>query len=867
MAIFNLKGNQTMKTTFRLIGAVATVAALFSSCKKEAFNEDVKPGTVEMTIIAGADDETRTVLGSDGAVTWSASGEQLAVMEVAVSGTETTTAKETSKDGVIKDEGATIMSFGVSMPTKKADSFVYYALYPNSAYVDTPSDFTKVKVNLASTQHPTESSFGPSADVLVAKPVTYQNEQPKELNLQFARVIAVGKMTIKNLNTTENVKKVTFTTAGKAVTGSSYIDFTTAAGVGYGYSGQGVDNVVLDYSDKTIAANGMTAYFTCWPFEFTAGESFSVVVETNTYTFTKKVTLAEGKSLAFKVGRASEFNVSFRGIEGVKKTPATQLVPNGAYVVACEKNMMTVGTPSNKYRDVETLPDAANGDGSYSVDATAAWNFVYNSDTDTYQIYSASDNSLYIQGSSSDTDFKLVAKESATSFTITKNEDGTYRIARQNTSRYIGYNYNNGTNPRFAMYASSNIPYDLNLYRAKFALIPKITVQETLEVPSAQTDAYFDVVFTNVETADANVYSDADCKTKADWITAQLNNDLTKVEYKVDENTSSEARTAYIRIYALSPDANETTAIVTVTQAGKVSGTAVTITKSISDISGATINGTKVSTMQLDENITLTASDGSNNGKVYSTGAEWRFYQTDKGTLTISAKSSCTLVSASITYTVSNSGILTYNSSSVSSGTSVSLSGSSAVFSVSDTSTNSDNGQVKITAITVTYIGGSTGGSTGGETVTYTALFGSSYNSNSVQDYTSTWYATYAGFKVDLVNWNNSQNDWNYIKAGSKKAASVATITTNAAISEAITKVVITIDAVTASSINSITLYCGDSADACTTSLGTFFIAKGEQSVTISSPTKNKFYKISADCKQSSSNGPLTVSKVVYTNN
>ena len=99
-----------MKTTFRLIGAVATAAALFSSCKKEAFNEEVKPGTVEMTIIAGADDETRTVLGSYGAVTWSASGEQLAVMKVAVSGTETTTAKETSKDGVIKDEGATIMS-------------------------------------------------------------------------------------------------------------------------------------------------------------------------------------------------------------------------------------------------------------------------------------------------------------------------------------------------------------------------------------------------------------------------------------------------------------------------------------------------------------------------------------------------------------------------------------------------------------------------------------------------------------------------------------------------------------------------------------------------------------------------------------
>ena len=157
------------------------------------------------------------------------------------------------------------------------------------------------------------------------------------------------------------------------------------------------------------------------------------------------------------------------------------------------------------------------------------------------------------------------------------------------------------------------------------------------------------------------------------------------------------------------------------------------------------------------------------------------------------------------------------------------------------------------------------GGSIGGETVTYTALFGSRYNSKGISSYSGSWSATNAGFTVNLVNWNNNNNGWEFIKAGSKNAASVATITTNAAISEAITKVTITIDAVTASSINSITLYCGDSANACTTSLGTFTIATGDQSVTITSPTGNKFYKISADCKKAS-NGALTVSKVVYTN-
>ena len=548
-----------MKTVNRLFGILLGATALFLSCTKQENPVHQDGNTFEMTIVAGSD-QTRTVLGSDGTVTWSTTGEQLAVMEVA-NGTETKTSKAASKEGVTTDEGTT-MSFGVSMTTKTADSFDYYALYPNSAYVETPSDFTNVKVKLASTQAPTESSFGPSADVLVANPVTGLTAQPTDLNLQFARVIAVGKMTIKNLNTNEKVKKVTFAAANKVVTGRSYINFTTAEGVEYGYSGNGVDNVVLDYSGKTIAANGMTAYFTCWPFELAAGETFSVVVETENYTFTKDITLADGKSLAFNVGRASAFNVNFSGIEGVAKAPVTQLVPDGAYVVVYGTNMMTVGTTSNAYRGVATLP-TANKDGSYSVDATAAWNFVYNSATGTYKIYSAGDATKYIQGSSSNSNFNLVAEANATSFTITKDEvDGSVKIA--NGTRFIGYNTQS---PRFAMYAaSSNLPVDLKLYPAKVAIIPKIGVQETLSVPSAETTSSFPVTLTNVETAEVNVYTDADCTIAADWITADFSTDKTAIEYMVSKNNTSEARTAYIKIYVLSSDATESTAIVTVTQ-------------------------------------------------------------------------------------------------------------------------------------------------------------------------------------------------------------------------------------------------------------------------------------------------------------
>ena len=573
MESFNLKGNQTMKTTFRLIGAVATVAALFSSCKKEAFNEEVKPGTVEMTIIAGADDVTRTVLGSDGAVTWATSGEQLAVIEVAVSGTTTTTAKETSKVGVTNDEGAT-MSFGVSMTAKTADSFEYYALYPNSAYVEKPTDLAKVKVNLASTQAPTESSFGPSADVLVAKPETGLSAQPTELNLQFARVIAVGKMTIKDLNTSENVKKVTFTAAGKAVTGKSYINFKTAAGVEYGYSSYGEDNVVLDYSNKTIAANGMIAYFTCWPFELAVGETFSVVVETENYIFTKDVTLTEGKSLAFKVGSASAFSVSFTGIDGVEKAPATQLVPDGEYVVAYNNNMMTVGTTSNKYRDYAALPEESNADGSYSVDATAAWNFVYNSENETYSIQSVSE-SKYLNWTSSTS--LTLDSTTPTNYSITKNEDGTYKIGSTSNSdtRYIGYN---NTNPRFAMYLSRQKDQiiNLNLYPAKVVKLAEISVQETLSLSAELAEGEIPVSWKNVDMSyvAVDVYKDADCTIKEkSWITVEFNTEKTAIVYTVNSNDTETARTAYIKVEAVSTDGeSEDSKIIIVTQAAASTG-------------------------------------------------------------------------------------------------------------------------------------------------------------------------------------------------------------------------------------------------------------------------------------------------------
>lgn len=127
-----------------------------------------------------------------------------------------------------------------------------------------------------------------------------------------------------------------------------------------------------------------------------------------------------------------------------------------------------------------------------------------------------------------------------------------------------------------------------------------------------------------------------------------------------------------------------------------------TVVKKISDISGTKDNGTKVSSMIMDDVITLSASTGGNNGKVYNNGADWRLYQSDQGTMTVSSKAGYVIESIIVTFTNKKSGTLLYNGNVVTSCKAVSVSGSSVKFTLGNSSTVT-NGQIIVTEISVTY--------------------------------------------------------------------------------------------------------------------------------------------------------------------
>ncbi|MBQ7576391.1 MAG: BACON domain-containing protein [Bacteroidales bacterium] len=155
-------------------------------------------------------------------------------------------------------------------------------------------------------------------------------------------------------------------------------------------------------------------------------------------------------------------------------------------------------------------------------------------------------------------------------------------------------------------------------------------------------------------------------------------------------------------------------------------------------------------------------------------------------------------------------------------------------------------------------------GKSSGDGKAYTITWNATNNSASIASYTDSWSVTADGLTCNMANFNNNKNEWNYVKCGRKNNASVATIITATAIPEAIKTVKITIDAVTASKINSVKLYTGNT-DSSWTDAGSFTVATGEQSVSITSPATGKYYKLEFDCASGSSNGLLTLSKLVFT--
>lgn len=142
-------------------------------------------------------------------------------------------------------------------------------------------------------------------------------------------------------------------------------------------------------------------------------------------------------------------------------------------------------------------------------------------------------------------------------------------------------------------------------------------------------------------------------------------------------------------------------------------------------------------------------------------------------------------------------------------------------------------------------------------------------NCESSTDYVSgkAWKNTTDHLTYSIVNCANNKKGWDFIKAGSSKKDSIATITTDSPFAEAIAESTITIDSVINASINSIKLLVSTSANFTTDTTTSYDVnvAKGEPTTKIKTPVANAYYRYVIDCKKASKNGPIQISKITFT--
>lgn len=535
-----------MKTFFKSILAVAVCTSLFAACSKDDTVSDPSNGR-KVTMTVSASSELESASGSrttydplTGKVSWNATGEFLQVLETAAS----TTVFATSQEGVISGD---IAKFAVTFPANENTPLVYNAVYPASAWVTSSNtDITNMKVITPTVQQPTATSFDSNADLLIAKSISVES-QPTELQMSFGRAVAIGKMTVKNLASAESVLGVKFTAPDKKVTGRSYVDMTAGTIKEYGYINNFADNVTLNYSSEmNITANseaGMTAYFTCFPFEVAAGETFTVTVTTASKIFTKTVTVQEGRTLAFAAGDSSTFAVDMTGaaeeenetLSGDYVITVSQSNVNYAMSSAAEGNRLApiVITPENPFKtDDETLVWTINKSG------------------DNYTI-SQGENYLSWQGGSTN---GATTSTSPYELVITKNKTGnTYQIASAaEPSRILAKNTTAANG--FGFYAGTQTK-DLTLIPAEYVKLPEITLDpSTLTLSYNDTEThYIPVTLKNAETQDVSVaiYDGTEGTEQPDWITtSDYNGGENRLEVAATENTVATPRTARIVLTA-----------------------------------------------------------------------------------------------------------------------------------------------------------------------------------------------------------------------------------------------------------------------------------------------------------------------------
>ena len=844
-----------MKNLFKNLMLVAVAAMAFTACTET--NDEVNANVEKRVFkfVAGFADDTRSgfLEKEEGATAYKSEWFGDEWLKVYANGV--------AEEAKIKDaEG----HFEVELTGNPTDINVYS---PASAWDNT------TEPTIPAVQTPLENSVDPAAHILKAEDVAVNSGV-----VTMSHAVAYGKMTV-NAPQSFDIKN---------------IEVSFNDGTPYVINADNVENNTFWFATKPAEVS-----------------KFTVIAYNDKGKAVGKVVsgLAEG-ALAFNVGKVSTFSVS--GLKAVVEQSSSN------YTLVTDANTLAVGDKViivAKEKDVAMGPASSNGNNFTQVTVTKDGNIVtFSSDVqiltleagtvdNTYAFKTTDGRYLYAASSGSNYLKAKAELDANGSWAISIDADDVATIKAQGTYTRNWMRYNESSS-LFSCYGSGQ--KDIRIYKQAKVVGGDIMVDD----PSFELDVTELSFKAEGESKEVNViplnYFEAEvtATTDAEWLS--IENDGYTYTVTAEENEAAE-RTATIKFsadgckdvvvevsqVAKPKEATPLTVSDFINKADTVNEYILTgkITNVVNEdfgnfdlvdetgsifVYGIYENGSKAwAARGLKEGDTITLKGKY---KLYGTTHEVvdaqyishisaPFISADNVSVADTATSATINVKSNVAWSVSCSDtwVETYTMSGENDGTiavtmSANDSNEDRVATFTLTANGVDTVEVKLTQAAYVEPGDEA-------PKTYTLQFGTSYNSKSINGYTDTWSATCGNFTWNIVNANNNQNKWDYIKMGRKNNASVGTITTASKMPESIKTVTMTVDAVTASKINSIKLYvASDSSFKQILHTIPVTAAKGDLKFDIPTPTANCFYKIEVDCASGSSNGLITISKVVYTN-
>ena len=765
-----------MKKGIITLGVIAISLFAFSACEKEQVTNNEVPNedlvTVSFTATkAGAETRTAAVDGEN-KVSYIWTSEDVSNIklftvtreikhEEGKEDKEVEVLTEVQNPTVSKTSDTELTITGAVAP---GETYKFRAILCDpTSYTGSGTDYSSRKPKSKTSQSPNGIvNYDPTADLLVSKDLVVTVGSSEEetistgaLEMSFKRYVVFNKMTLKNLQEGEKVKKV------------EVVSNDAKNIQGYLYNGEmsGQSNTItLHYDNVAVPANGeFPVYFAsinCTEVSLT----INVTTDKNTYT----KSFASGKTIDFNLGQFTTFGVALPAgipvveipdgdyfITGVNESQvyAAKMYVSGnnlshPLAITVDKDNETIGYVNDIEDCIFTLTRIVDGNyaGKYTIQ-----------DVNNKYLFAAGGS-----GSSADNHLKAEATPDANGnayWNISKGADGTFAIeAAGNSDRKImRFNYNNGS-PMFSCYASGQAP--VTLYPASWCTIdttPHITIDNN-ETSKTVLSAATSVVFNYTKNRYASdptvsVASDPDGIVNGEPAVADGT-----ITVSLNPNTEDKEKTATLSVSGTGLASAVTLTITQEAYQNLVNGSeSFDLSKKTytTTVNSVTWEGTSVA-------ITNSSASGGTNATNYLGGdsnnrTSSRFYSNN--TLTITPKSGYTITSVVFTAT-SNSYASTLSNSSWANASASVNSNNVTVTPTNGTAaiTATVGGTCGFTSIVVNYLtSGSGGGSGNGEEITSGTFSGSTNNIS---------FTTASGITITQLKGDGTDINTNYNNVG-----------------------------------------------------------------------------------------------------